>query len=1144
MKRLLFYFLGIPLFIVAAVILLLMIPAVNLWLANKAVGWTPGLSVDHMQGSIFGQVTAEGIDYQSDSLQMNLDRFHTNFDPSALLTGVLQFRKIDLDGLNIGLSESEETQQDGGAFLLPIPLQIKEISVRKVSVIQGEDSWLVDRLTSAVDLKGQDLKLNGFQLQMLESTLNLNGNFSLAEPYSFDLQLSGQGRVPELGTVSAKIEVTGDKERIEFKQQMVTPYLIDATGSILLNSKQPVVVLQGAWKNLHWPVKKDSEYFSKEGHFTVEGSIDDYLVDLQGTFHGIQLPAGKVSFKGRGNQEQLNMTPLLIKTLNGEIKTRGRLNWHDHLKWQLKLSASDIQTDELYPDYPGVLNLETNLQGDTGDGLNVKAQIENLYGTLRDIPIQGSGSLGYAGETIIADQFKLSAGDNYLIADGRIGSLSALEFSLTANDLSMIHPDFAGKVDAKGSVKGNVEAPAVEVVLQGSSIVYGENQLEMLKLESLVDFADQGLLSLYAEAGQIRLNDTQIDRMELQGKGNFTRHAFNAVVESELGNLTFATNGSYLENQQKWKGDIGILDIDDTPAGNWALNKAAQLDVLFDQNEAFFQAPEFCLNRMNDAGRICLEAERNRKDEQLIKGAIDKLPLAMLSPWLPDNIEVKSSVSAAFNLKLKPEITGDIRIEAEPGVVNYRTDQRVQQFPFRDVVLDAKLKKDVLNGRFDTVINEQDTLQAAVKVSSFSQAEKAKINGNVEANIKDISFINLLGSPVKEIQGELFSKVRFEGRLSSPKVAEMDTSLKQAGFTYYDLGLEVKNLNLSAELADNGDILMAGSADMGGETALVEGRVEQDRVGWSNLQLTLKGERLKVVQLPESEIWASPDLIFSATRQGMDLSGKVAVPKAIFTFEELPENAVNVSRDEVIVSSAPSAKKESDLHLTSRVEIELGDEVSLQGFGLGTKLRGNLRAVYDSSRFRLFDQLNLVGGVFRTYGQELKIDNGHLLFEGAVDDPGINLLASRKSRSADNVVVYFKMAGTLKKPVTSIYTRPATSESEALAYLLTGYPLKNADEAQTALLASVAAAYGREYSDGVMAATGIDELTVGSTRAGENSLMVGKKITPKLYTRYIMDVITAQMLFAVEYKLTDHFSVEASSGNTHGVDLKYKIEFD
>ena len=90
----------------------------------------------------------------------------------------------------------------------------------------------------------------------------------------------------------------------------------------------------------------------------------------------------------------------------------------------------------------------------------------------------------------------------------------------------------------------------------------------------------------------------------------------------------------------------------------------------------------------------------------------------------------------------------------------------------------------------------------------------------------------------------------------------------------------------------------------------------------------------------------------------------------------------------------------------------------------------------------------------------------------------------------------------------------------------------------------MAAPHPSTWNDGVMAATGIDELTVGSSRAGENSLIAGKKITPKLYARYIMDVITAQMLFAVEYKLTDHFSVEASSGSTHGVDLKYKIEFD
>lgn len=1124
--------------------LLLLVPAVNLWVVRQAVDFTPGLAIHRLQGSVFGKLTAEGVAYQSKTLKVNLDQLDTNFDPSALLGGVLQFQHIGLVGLRINLYESEQTEQGDGAVLMPLPLKIKKISLLKVSVNHAESSWRVDRLASAVDLEGQDLKLTDFQLEMLDSAISMNGGISLAEPYPFDLQLTAQGPVPELGKVSATVELKGDREKIEFKQQMANPYVIDASGSVLMNQQQPIVALQGAWKNLRWPVKEDPEYFSREGRFSVKGSIDDYLMDLQGTFHGKQLPAGTVLFEGQGNREQLNILSLLVNTLNGEVQTLGRLNWHNNLIWQLKLSASDIHTDELYPDYSGVVNLKANVQGDTRDGLNLKAQIENLYGTLGNYSIQGSGGLGYEEDTMIAEQFKLSAGDNHLIADGRIGSQSALEFTLTANDLSILIPEVAGKVGAKGSVKGSMKTPAIKVDLQGSSIVYGENQLEKLNLDAFVDFTDQGLLSLTAETGKIRLNDTRIDTVELQGEGNFTRHAFNAAVKSESGNLKLAANGSYTGKRQRWKGEIETLDLEKTPAGNWGLNNSAQLDVFFAQNETFIQAPEICMNRMNGPGNVCLSAERQGKAGQVVRGAMEKLPLAMLSPWMRENIALESSVTADFDLKLKPELSGKVMAAAEPGVLKYLNEQRVQTFPFRDVTLDATLNRDILNARFDAVFNEQDNLQAFVNVNSLSQAERAGINGNVEANIRDIAFLNLLDSPVKEIQGELFSKVRFEGRLSAPRITEMDTSLKQAAFTYFDLGLEVKDLNLSAGLTENSAILLTGSADIGGETALVEGRLQQDRAGWSNQQLTIKGERLKVVQLPEMEIWASPDLVLASTRQGIDLQGNVTVPKAIFTFEELPENAVNVSRDEVIVSAKEQPVKEKDNQLTARVEIDLGDEVSLQGFGLKTKLKGNLIAAYDNSRFRLFNKLNLAEGSYRSYGQELKIDKGQLLFEGVVDDPGINLLASRKSRSKDNIVAYLKMTGTLKNPTVSIYTQPATTDSEALSYLLTGYPLKNADQAQSVLLAAAASTYGREYSDGIMATAGLDELTVGSTRAGDNSLIAGKKITPRLYARYIMDVITAQMLFAVEYKLTNHFSVEASSGSTHGVDLKYKIEFD
>ncbi|SMG67260.1 protein containing DUF490 [methanotrophic bacterial endosymbiont of Bathymodiolus sp.] len=136
------------------------------------------------------------------------------------------------------------------------------------------------------------------------------------------------------------------------------------------------------------------------------------------------------------------------------------------------------------------------------------------------------------------------------------------------------------------------------------------------------------------------------------------------------------------------------------------------------------------------------------------------------------------------------------------------------------------------------------------------------------------------------------------------------------------------------------------------------------------------------------------------------------------------------------------------------------------------------------------------------------------------------------------------MTGTLKTPLTRIYTEPALNDSEALAYLLTGAPLGKWDSDSAGLIAKAALRLGRNYVDAVMGTVGIDEFDIKSSQLGQNSMIVGKRITPRLYARYIMDILTTQMQFAVEYKLTENISIETRAGSTHSSDIKYNIEFE
>ena len=59
--------------------------------------------------------------------------------------------------------------------------------------------------------------------------------------------------------------------------------------------------------------------------------------------------------------------------------------------------------------------------------------------------------------------------------------------------------------------------------------------------------------------------------------------------------------------------------------------------------------------------------------------------------------------------------------------------------------------------------------------------------------------------------------------------------------------------------------------------------------------------RFEVTKLPEAQIAISPDLKFVFAEKKGKVTGTLKVPKAIMTLKELPENAIKVSPDEIII---------------------------------------------------------------------------------------------------------------------------------------------------------------------------------------------------------------------------------------------------
>lgn len=116
----------------------------------------------------------------------------------------------------------------------------------------------------------------------------------------------------------------------------------------------------------------------------------------------------------------------------------------------------------------------------------------------------------------------------------------------------------------------------------------------------------------------------------------------------------------------------------------------------------------------------------------------------------------------------------------------------------------------------------------------------------------------------------------------------------------------------------------------------------------------------------------SPDVVFTATPSLFNLDGKVDVPQARIVVNEVPESAVGVSSDEVMLDKnlKPIKQQSASIPINSNLTIHVGNNVRLEAFGLKARLTGDLKVAQDKQGLGLNGQINIPDGRFHAYGQD------------------------------------------------------------------------------------------------------------------------------------------------------------------------------
>ncbi len=1004
-----------------------------------------------------------------------------------------------------------------------------------------------------------------------DSKNNISINWQLDAPKLAQLHPSVNGKLKADGKLTGKMD--GSELSILFNslKGKVLNYPINAKGRVQLNgqliSAEDLIVNVG------------------KNQLTLNGSADEQqgidwklnarnLSQLHPDITGSVKAAGNAKGLLDGTRAALHIDHLKGKlqgypiTASGDVKLQNeavtaksiRLNVG---KNQITLSGNSAEDlgiqwavnapniNQLYADIKGNIKGSGQLSGAL-DGSSYQLKVQSLNGKVEGRPLNIKGYITSESGQLTLKDLTVLAGKNHLQADGKASEPFDLRWKIDAPTLSQVWPTLGGSLKGQGILAGSIEKLHIKADLKGKQLRYEDIKLAAIDLK-----ADQNgeIYTLKTTLKALKLADNVIEQATIDGKGSIENHTVKLAVQHKDGKLKTQAQGSWKDEQ--WKGQIKKLGLRDTPAGNWNLTKPVSINASAEQ----VTSSSFCLVNAQRAS-LCSEGQWSANNGIKAKGKLKQIPLAMGKPWLPDNITLPGLVNADFDFKEingKPNGVLDLRLpNSSITIKDEKGRVETVQYTNANAKVTINNKHAKLNSTID--VKGRGTLSAEGKVDLAKNSKLSRIDAKAKLSIPDIHWIQQLSNDIDELKGTIDGIVVVKGTLGKPIVTGSAT-LKNASLFLPETGARLQAVNLTAQANRADQMIIKGSLKAGQGILQANGKLYLANLPNWKADLKLVGNNLLLMNTHEVQAQVSPNLTIKAEPKAVLITGTLKIPETTVTLRELPSSAMQRSDDIVIVgrTAQPSTSKsnktaankqqQSPIAIKPNVVIELGDKVSFSGFGFNSRLTGRIRVQKTRQDIVTHGALNIVDGIYKAYGQDLKIERGRLIFDGPIDNPGLDIRAVRKIPNGD-ILVGIGLRGTAQSPESELFSEPPQTETDTLSYLLTGNSVASATSGDSAMLSSAISSLGIKGGETMAqklgGQLGLDNVGISSSTGNykDSELSLGKQIGSKLYVKYIVGLFDSLQKVAVTYQINQRLQAEILSGEQQEIDLNYKFDTD
>lgn len=882
-----------------------------------------------------------------------------------------------------------------------------------------------------------------------------------------------------------------------------------------------------------------------------EGVLDDAgalthstrLEDLAGEVAGVSFEAMRLLVSG--DLEQIRIDDFSGRVLGAQLAGEGELRLGEPMAWNVRLSLDEanlgLLSEHVQPTPSGSVGFDLTSRGELREGAAFgEVALARLRGNIDGQAIAGQAQATLTGETVRVSPAEIALGANRVVFSGQVTPPFDLSFELALPALEALPllPQLgivlAGAVEAGGEIGGTLSAPRVDATLAARNLQF-DDMLALARLDLRAELREERV-AVSAQLADLQVAGETVSEAELRASGTMGAHEARLDAVTGHGRVNLAVDGG-LVGESGWRGRLNALSLADTLLGSWALESPAAVSLV----GADFSLGSLCLAESAQLGRLCMNAARSG-DRPIRAEAEGSLALALAREWLPPELELPGTMRFSADARIGERVDAEARVELADDVMLFSglVDESIS-IEYRDVAVDVRVAGERMQVRLGANLPRYGRLDGDVQAVL---AEQGPLSGRIGFVMDDIGWVQAFVPEITDLTGRAQAEVALAGTLDAAipvgelRIEDVAVTVPMAGVSFVE-GALVATIDESQTIAASGRLAGREHGEL-----QIAGEGSASMPDW-NVALSIDGDALGLMRTPEIDLDVSPALRVRADSRSAVVSGRVELPLVAVRVHTLPEGSVSESPDLVLAGAtepaAPAYAVRTDL------DIVLGDRVSMEGMGFSTGLSGQIRVRGDETApIAAFGEVDLRDGRYSAYGQNLAVDQGRLSFNGPLDDPGLDV---RASRTVGEYQAGLEIRGTLMNPRSQVFSIPALPESDALSLLLTGRLLSaGTTGADATLLINALAGLGVSQGDEIMRdigqTVGFDEfgLDAGDGFAG-TQLTIGKRLSSRLLVRYAVGVFDGVGRFVTEYRINRFLDLEiVSSPVAQGGDLIYRIE--